>query len=209
MTHTAAKPPAQKTRWERMSYDAFLRRYMDGERLEWVDGKVVPMSPVTLEHEDERGFLLSLITEYAKMKRLGRVSSEPYNMKLGYGLPGRAPDILFVANANLARMHNEYLDGPADLVIEIISPESRRRDRVTKFAEYEKAGVREYWILDPARKERDFYLRDGNGRYQPVPVGEDGIYRSTVLEGLWIRVEWLWQRPLPTLIAVLKEWGML
>jgi Uma2 family endonuclease len=192
-----------------MSYDAFLRRYMEGERLEWVDGKVVPMSPVTLEHEDERGFLLSLITEYAKMKRLGRVSSEPYNMKLGYGLPGRSPDILFVANANLARMHNEYLDGPADLVVEIISPESRRRDRVTKFAEYEKAGVREYWMLDPARKERDFYVRDSDGRYQSVPVGEDGIYRSTVLEGLWVRIEWLWQRPLPTLIAVLKEWGML
>jgi Uma2 family endonuclease len=202
----AADPPKRSAK---ISYDEFLKRYMNGEHLEWVNGEVVPMSPVTKEHEDVRGFIYTLISEFAKMKRSGEVSSEPYNMKIGYGLPGRAPDILFVDKANLARMHNEYLDGPADLVVEVISPESRKRDRVTKFSEYEQGGVREYWIVDPKRKEAEFFLRDANGKYQSVPIGSDGIYRSTVLAGFWLKVDWLWQRPLPSLIDVVKAWGLL
>lgn len=192
-----------------LSYDAFLKRYMNGEHLEWVNGEVVSMCPVTREHQEVRGFLYTLLSEFAKLRRLGAVCGEPYNMKIGYGLPGRAPDILFVDKANLARMHNEYLDGPADLVVEIISPESRRRDRVTKFGEYEQGGVREYWIVDPKRKEADFFLRDANGKFQPVLVGSDGIYRSTVLAGFWLKIDWFWQRPLPLLTEILKAWGLL
>lgn len=202
VTKSSPKPKAAK-----ISYDEFLKRYMNGEHLEWVNGEVVPMSPVTKEHEDERVFLLKIMDEFVVLNQLGAVCGEPYNMKIGYGLPGRAPDILFVAKANLARMHNEYLDGPADLVVEIISPGSRRTDRVTKFSEYEQGGVREYWLLDPKYKGTDFYVRDNNGKFQPVAVGPDGIYRSVVLDGFWIKVDWLWQRPLPSLTDVLKTWG--
>ena len=124
-------------------------------------------------------------------------------------MPGRSPDILFVARANLARMHNEYLDGPADLVVEVISPESRRRDRITKFGEYEQGGIREYWIIDPKNKTQEFFVRDDNGKFQSVAVGSNGIYRSTVLEGFWLNVNWLWQQPLPSLMEVLKAWGMI
>lgn len=192
-----------------MRYATFLNRYMDGEHLEWVNGKVVLLDTLTLEHECPRQFLRSLMDEYARLGDLGRVIGRPYNMKLGNGLPGRSPDILFVANANLARMQNEYLDGPADLVVEVISAESRRRDRVTKFGEYERAGVREYWMPDSTRQTAEFFLRDENGRFQPVIVGDDGIYRSSVLQGFWFKVEWLWQNPKPTLGEVLRAWGML
>ena len=209
MAQAVSPRPSPGTKPNRMTYDEFLRRYMNGEHLEWVKGEVVAMSPVTREHEDERKFLIKIIDEYVGLKEIGAVSCEPYNMKIGHGLPGRSPDILFVATANLARMHNEYLDGPADLVIEIISPGSGRIDRVTKFAEYEQGGVREYWILDPKRSECIFYVRDSQGKYQPVLPGEDGIYRSTVLTGFWLEIAWLWQRPLPMLTEVLRAWGMI
>ncbi len=129
-------------------------------------------------------------------------------MKLGAGLPGRSPDILFVANENLHRMRDGYLDGPADLVIGVISPGSRKVDKEEKFREYERGGVSEYWIIDPKRKEAEFYQLGPQGTYQRVPVGEDGIYRSGILNGFWLRVGWLWQNPLPPLRDVLKEWGM-
>ena len=212
MTYTADKLTQRNARAPKITYDEFLKRYMNGEHLEWVNGEVIAMSPVTREHEDERKFLITIIDEYVGLKLLGAVSCEPYNMKIGYGLPGRSPDILFVANANLARMHNEYLDGPADLAIEIISPGTRRIDRVTKFGEYEQSGVREYWILDPKRRESNFYLRDNQGKYQPVLPGlpgDDGIYHSTVLPGFWLEIGWLWQRPLPMLTQVLRAWGMI
>ena len=54
-------------------------------------------------------------------------------------------------------MQATYLDGPADVVVEIISPESRLRDRGEKFAEYEMGGVREYWLIDSERHEADWY----------------------------------------------------
>lgn len=55
----------------------------------------------------------------------------------------------FVAEEHLDRLQEMHLEGPADLVVEIVSPESRLRDRGEKFAEYELAGVSEYWLLDP------------------------------------------------------------
>jgi len=94
-------------------------------------------------------------------------------------------------------------------VVEIISPDSRARDRGEKFYEYEQGGVREYWMIDPLRKPAEFYQRGEDGIYRLVPVGDDGIYRSAVLEGLWLKVEWLWQEPLPRLLSVLKEWGLI
>jgi Uma2 family endonuclease len=92
--------------------------------------------------------------------------------------------------------------------VEIISPDSRARDRGAKFYEYEQGGVREYWLLDPLRRQAEFYRLGLDGIYRPAPVAEDGIYRSAVLEGLWLRVEWLWQEPLPSLMSVLREWQL-
>ena len=105
-------------------------------------------------------------------------------------------------------MKNNYLDGGADLAIEVSSPDSRTRDRRDKYHEYQQAGVREYWILDPIRKQADFFQLDSEGIYTLVTVGADGVFRSHVLEGLWLRVDWLWQEPLLPLMSILKQWGL-
>ncbi|MEW6209961.1 MAG: Uma2 family endonuclease, partial [Acidobacteriota bacterium] len=100
------------------------------------------------------------------------------------------------------------LDGPADLVIEVISPESRARDRGDKFYEYEQGGVREYWLIDPLRRQAEFYQLKEDGIYRPASADEEGIYHSRALDGLWIRVEWLWLDPMPMLMDVLRQWGL-
>ncbi|GIV15968.1 MAG: hypothetical protein KatS3mg022_1403 [Armatimonadota bacterium] len=112
-----------------------------------------------------------------------------------------------MSNANLHRLKENYLDGAADLVVEVISPESRARDRGEKFYEYEAAGVREYWLIDPERKRAEFYQLDEDGAYQAMLIASKGVYHSKVLEGLWIQVEWLWQQPEP--IKVFRAWGLL
>ncbi len=61
-------------------------------------------------------------------------------MKTGSERPSRLPDIIFVAKENLSRVKENHLDGPADLVVEIISTESRSHDRGEKFYEYEQGG---------------------------------------------------------------------
>ncbi len=88
---------------------------------------------------------------------------------------------------------------------EIASPESRLRDRGEKFAEYEMGGVKEYWLIDPEEGQADFYQLDQRGRYRLMEPDDEGICRSQVLSGFWLKVEWLWRDPLPPLLEVLRE----
>lgn len=202
---------AQAVRYKRatLTYEEFLNWPGENQHIEWVDGEVIAMSPVTREHGCIKLFLVTLISQFATMNDLGEACGMPYNMKTGPNLPGRSPDVLFVAKANLARMKNEYLDGPADLAVEIISPGSRKIDKEVKFAEYEQGGVKEYWIVDPKLKRVDFYYRDTNGKFTAVSAGDDGIYHSRVLAGFWLEVGWLWRNPLPSFRDVLKAWGQI
>lgn len=188
----------------RISYEQFLEWLDEDTWAEWVNGEVHLMSPVSGEHQDVALFLLRLISEFVERRGLGVVRYEPFQMKTGETLPGRSPDILFVASENLHRLREVHLDGPADLVVEVVSEESRARDRGEKFVEYERGGVREYWVIDPARKQAEFYVLQ-DGTYQPVLLGSKGMYHSTVLSGFWMRVEWLWQRP--QVRQVIREWG--
>ena len=80
---------------------------------------------------------------------------------------------------------------------EVIFGSSRTIDERDKFAEYEQGGVREYWILDPERRTAAFYARPADGMFELMPLAPDGTFRSAVLPGLWLQVDWLWQTPLP------------
>ena len=192
-----------------LSYEDFLERTDENAHVEWVNGEIIPMSPISNRHQDVFGFLFALLRHYAEQKHLGVVRSEPYQMKPGPTLPGRSPDIFFIAANHLSWMKNTYLDGPADLVVEIISPESRARDRGDKFYEYEQGGVLEYWIVDPTRNQAEFYQRGEDGFYRPILPDAQGRYYSAVLPGLWLEVAWLWQTPLPPLLDVLRAWGII
>jgi Uma2 family endonuclease len=91
-----------------------------------------------------------------------------------------------------------YLDGLADLVVEVVSvPESVERDRKVKFGEYQAGGVPEHWILDSESQQADFYQLDEQGAYQAAAPDVRGNYRSRALPGLWLDLAWLWQDPLP------------
>jgi Uma2 family endonuclease len=112
---------------------------------------------------------------------------------------------MFVANEHLERVRHTYLDGPADLAVEIVSPDSETRDRRDKLAEYEAAGIPEYWLIDEPRNEALFFVLDPSGHYQQAPLSADGIYTSTVLPGLRLRVGWLWRYPPPMLDEALAD----
>ena len=192
----------------RMSYEEFLAWAEEGTHVEWVDGEVVFMSPVSKEHQLLAAFLAALLQLFVEANKLGLVLTAPFQMKLAVRPSGREPDVIFIARERMGDLKKVYLDGPADLAIEVISPDSRARDRGDKYYEYEQAGVREYWMFDPIRKQAEFYRLGSDGVYSVVAPGDDGIFRSAVLEGLWLKVEWLWQEPLPPLMSVLKYWGL-
>ncbi|MGC8785498.1 MAG: Uma2 family endonuclease [Armatimonadota bacterium] len=197
-------PPARPLPKGKISYEQFLQWLDEDTWAEWVDGEVELMSPVSSLHQDVGRFLIAILQLYITHYDLGVLRYEPFQMKTGRDLPGRSPDILFVSRQNQHRLKPTHLDGPADLVVEIVSPDSEERDRVTKFAEYERGGVREYWLIDPQKQEAEFYVLDEEGRYVLQARGSSGEVRSKVLEGLWWRIEWLWNPP--SEVEVLKQW---
>jgi Uma2 family endonuclease len=190
----------------RMTYEAFLDWMDNGVHAEWVDGEVVMMAPVGDAHVRLHLFLLRLFGEFLEYHPLGELRFDPFNMKTGVSLPGRAPDIIFVANKNKRRLKRTHLSGPADLVVEIISPGSRGIDRGNKFFEYEEGGVSEYWLLDPYRKRAEFYRRTGKGVFESQPLEDDGTYHAKAIAGLWVDVAWFWKNPSPTMKFIRKAW---
>lgn len=193
----------------KLTYEQFLDWADEDTFAEWVDGEVVWMSPVSKEHDSLRVFLLTLIESIVQVHGLGEVHGEPFQMKTGPTLPGRSPDILFISSERVSRIRKTYLEGPADVVIEIVSPESRQRDCVDKLGEYEQGGVREYWLLDQPLGQARFHALDDDGRYQLLPIDEDGVFQSRVLPDVRLKIEWLWQGPRPTVLDILREWGMI
>jgi Uma2 family endonuclease len=191
-----------------MTYAQFLATDFPNHHVEWVNGRAINMPPIPDGHQDIGGFLLSVLRSFAEERNLGLVRHDPFQMKTGPDLPGRAPDIFFLSNANKRRLKRTYLQGPADLVVEIISPDYRGVDRGEKFYEYEKGGVPEYWLIDPERKQAECYLRDKKGIYKLTALDQKGIYHSVMMPGLWIDPEWFWKPPLPTVLTIQKLWGL-
>lgn len=174
---------------------------------EWVRGEVIDMPPAGEEHTEQTGFLIEALRLFVRTNELGRVLQEPYQMHLANSQSSRSPDAMVVLNEHLDRIGRHRLEGPADLVIEVTSPESRARDRGEKHLEYEQGGVPEYWLIDPARHTAEFYRLNQQGFYELAAPAADGRYESSVVPGLWIQVEWLWERP-PAL-EVLRAWGLI
>lgn len=188
-----------------MTYEEFLEWDGENQHVEWVNGEVIPMAPVGDMHQDLGSWLITLLKMFVDDREAGVIRYEPFQMKTGPDLPGRAPDILFIARRNLSKLKKNHLEGPADVVIEIISPGSGATDRGDKYYEYEQGGVREYWLIDPRRKQAEFYQLGRDRVYHLMPI-DDGTFRSNVLKGLWLKVDWLWRKPLPPTPQIWKRW---
>jgi Uma2 family endonuclease len=191
----------------RMTEAEFEAGCTEDTRAEYVDGRVVVMSPVSLLHYEvshSQGMLLGMYLECC-----------PSGLKLGPEVavrlrPGllRVPDLLYLAEAHRDRLQATYVSGAPDAVWEIISADSEERDWRDKFREYEAAGVPEYWIINPQLHNAHLYVLSAEGAYERVEERE-GKLHSTAIPGFWIKTEWLWQRPLPKVLDCLRELGVL
>lgn len=190
-----------------ITFDEYLEMNIEGVYLEWVDGIVIGFMANNLQHQEIIGFLLMTMKLFAETHDAGRVVQAGYAMKLEKLKRGREPDLVFVSKAHRKMLKHKYLDGAADIAVEIVSPESTVRDREIKFKEYEKAGISEYWLIDPQEKRADFYRLNEKDIYQAVNLKNEN-FQSLSLNGFSLRVEWLWQEPPPTL-AALKELNLI
>jgi len=177
-----------------MSYEEYLA-LPDEVIVEWVDGEVIFHVPPTPFHQSINFFLSTLIGMFVKQFELGQILTAPVEVKLWPGGPSREPDIIFIGRDKFSQIDNKRFNGAPDLVVEVVSPGSVTIDRVDKFREYERAGVGEYWIIDPRhqKQQADFYVRNEQGVFTPVEIDDDGVYASALLPGFRLQIAWLWQ----------------
>jgi Uma2 family endonuclease len=190
-----------------MSFEEYLEAY-DGVHAEWVDGRVYLMSPGNLRQSRLTRFLSAVVQHWAEAHDLGEAFVPPFGVRLNEAVV-REPDVFFVLSAHLERLRDTLVEGAPDLVIEVVSPSSRGTDRGDKYYEYERAGVPEYWLIDPEREQVEAYRLGPAGRYVLLDLGEPSVLRSEVLPGMWIPVAWLWKQPLPKVTWVEREWGLI
>jgi Uma2 family endonuclease len=190
-----------------MSEEEFVEWCDDKTRAEWVDGKVVIMSPSSVEQDELNRWIASIVSEFLAHHDLGRVMGPNVTARFATQRRRRVPDVLVVLKNRLNLVMKNHIEGAPDLIMEIVAPESQTRDRREKFFEYEKAGVREYWIIDQAAEQVEVYALK-RGKYTEVAQEKD-IWRSVLLAGFYLRAPWLWRKPLPRYAPVLKELGIL
>lgn len=136
---------------------------MDTNRLlEYSHGYLEVLPMPTDMHQAILAFLFELLQGFVKNKGLGTVRFAALPVRLWEG-KFREPDLMFLLAKNMEKRNKKFWDG-ADLVMEVVSDENRRHDLETKRFEYAKAGIPEYWIVDP-RKAQMTVLRLDGGRY--------------------------------------------
>jgi Uma2 family endonuclease len=155
--------------------------------VELSEGELVMPPPPTDTHQAIVGEIYVALRAFVQERNLGVVRFAPLPVRLWPGKI-REPDILFVATEHADRI-GEQIYGPPDLVVEVLSPATQRTDRQAKAAEYARAGVREYWIVDPEAKTIEvFVLREE--RYRLLGKwGEGETARSELLEGFEVAVK--------------------
>lgn len=198
---TVSAPETEQTAPIRVSAEEYLARYAE-EHYEWTKGAIVKMSPISLKHAELVDYLRDVLKAYFALNPIGRVLGEPFVMRLDAVESIREPDLQVILHTNPGQLTDTAMIGPADICIEVVSQESTARDYGEKFEEYEKAGVGEYWILDPIRHECRFHQLQESKLYSTLYPDADGYYRTPRLPHLALHVPTLWQEKLPDIFAI-------
>jgi len=191
-----------------MTYDEYLAWAPETMLAEWTEGEVSVAMPPLWEHQRLIGLLHGLLSWLVDAQDLGIVALAPFEVRLLPGRSSREPDLLFVARERLHLLGQRRFEGGPDLVMEIVSNDSVTRDYHDKRLEYQEAGVREYWIVDPRPRQRTITLHrlDRNNLYHASnPISGDEEARSEVVPGFALRPSWLWEEPTPHLATLLKR----
>jgi Uma2 family endonuclease len=169
----------QTKRW---TYEEYYR-LDDDQRHEIINGELLMAPAPDTWHQDWSRELTLIIATYVKRNILGKIFAAPVDVVLDSGNTVQ-PDLVFVSTPNLSIVQKRAIFGVPDLVVELVSPSSVRRDRYDKKALYARFGVKEYWIGDPANKALEI-LTLKNGDYELHCCAEEkGKLTSLLLPGL-------------------------
>jgi Uma2 family endonuclease len=164
----------------KLTYDDYLLFPDDGQRHELIDGEHYVTPTPILPHQRVLGNLYFAIRGYLESHKLGEVFMAPLDVILSKH-DVVEPDLLYVSNERRDIL-GQWVHGAPDLAVEIASPGTRKRDETITRRLYERAGVSDYWIVDPDLDLLRLYRRGGSGFDRPVELSlEAGNVLTTPL----------------------------
>jgi len=190
-----------------LSEEEFVAWCREDVRAEWNDGEVILMSPSSTEHARLVPWLDRVVSAFVRHHRLGESFTCEPAVRLPKARQRCHPDIFFIAAGRESIILTNHIEGSPDLVMEVVSPESFSRDWRDKFDLYQKAGVREYWVIDPQARHVEAYTLGAQGRYVRIAEAE-GKLSSAVIPGLWFLTTWFWPETRPSELEALRELGV-
>jgi Uma2 family endonuclease len=165
---TASRSPLGEPAWDvaqlfpaqgQWSVQEYLS--LNGNHLvEFSDGYIEVLPVPTMRHQVIAKFLLLLLTDFVDRTGKGKTLMAPLRIRL-WADKFREPDLVVMLAGHEQRMGDEFWDG-ADFVVEVVSDDDRRRDLETKRVEYARAGIPEYWIVDPQENAITVLTLDGD-----------------------------------------------
>ena len=172
----------------KLTYDDFVQFPDDGLRHELIDGEhYVTPSPNT-KHQTVSISLTVLIGSWLEQHPIGLLFHAPFDVVFS-NFDVVEPDLLYLSNARAAEALTPlHVRGVPELVIEIGSPGTRKRDETVKRRLYERKGVSEYWVVDPELDTIRVYRREGDGfgRVSELSADASDVLRTDLLPGLEI-----------------------
>ena len=170
----------------KLTYDDYVQFPDDGKRHELIDGEhFVTLTP-NRKHQSVSANVLGLIWSHLQRHPVGRVFAAPFDVILST-FDVVEPDLLYLSQQRLSEIETSpWVKGAPNLVVEIGSPSTRKRDATLKRDLYERFGVEEYWIVDPEVDTIDVYRRI-EGRYERafhLTLERDDVLTTPLLAGL-------------------------
>lgn len=184
-------------REERYTYADYLE-WDEKERVELIDGAPLMMAPPSRKHQEISGEIYRQLANFLRGKGY-RVYAAPFGVRLFERAEDGPEDVDTVVEPDITvvcdrdKLDDQGCKGAPDLIVEILSPSAQRRDRLTKLNLYQRAGVREYWIVNPEDRTVQVMLLE-NGLYRVVDVGTaQDVVKVNSLEGCCLELEKVFQ----------------
>jgi Uma2 family endonuclease len=174
-----------------LTYEDLLEMPDDRNRYEIIDGQLQVTPAPTPDHQTVVLNLGSELNRHAKAHKLGRVYIAPCDVFFS-DFNVVEPDIFFVSSARDSIIESRLIRGAPNLVVEVLSPSTSRRDRLAKRQLYAEFGVDDYWLIDPIARTVEIHALQ-NSAYELIEVlGSTGRLRPRLFPDLEIRISEIW-----------------
>jgi len=170
----------------KLTYDDFVLFPDDGKRHELIDGEHYVTPSPARKHQTISWNLTVLIGNYLRSNPIGRAFAAPFDVVFS-NFDVVEPDLLFISQRRQSDVLTaKHVRGAPDLVVEIGSPATRKRDETIKRRLYEKFGVSEYWVIDPELDSIHVYRRADSGyaRVAELTLETQDVLRTPLMPGL-------------------------